>query len=105
MRTALACLTLAVLAASPASAQLTVQSDPGRAVRTRADLERVLAEYDAALASPAYSDGVKQSIRADADRVRQRLSNGDFNVGDRVSVSIQGEVNYPEIGRASCRER
>jgi hypothetical protein len=91
-------LTLLALIGLPSasSAQLFLSTDPGRSVRTRADLERLLAEYDAALASPAYSDGVKQSIRVDADRIRGRLRDGDFRVGDRVYVSIQGEANYPD---------
>jgi protein involved in polysaccharide export with SLBB domain len=95
MRLTLALVTLA-LVVGPASAQLPVVSDPGRAVRTRADLERLLNEYDAALASPAYSESVKRSIRDDAERVRTRLEAGDFQVGDRVSVFIQGEANYPD---------
>jgi protein involved in polysaccharide export with SLBB domain len=81
---------------APLSGQLVGSSDPGRSVRTRADLNRLLAEYDAALASPAYSEAVKRSIQADADRVRRRLREGDFRVGDRVYVSVQGETNYPD---------
>jgi len=96
MRFKLILLAVAMMTAPPASAQVLLAADPGRAVRTRADLERLLTEYDAALASPVYSEGVKQSIRADAQRVRDRLENGDFNVGDRVYVSIQGETNYPD---------
>src|SRR5687768_7730988 len=80
----------------PAAGQLPLTADPGRSVRTRADLERLLAEYDAALASPAYSEGVKRSVRADADRIRGRLRDGDFRVGDRIYVSVQGEPNYPD---------
>ena len=93
--TILLALSLACSAA-PASAQLFLSTDPGRSVRTRADLERLLTEYDAALASPAYSDAVKRSIRVDAERIRTRLRDGDFRVGDRVYVSIQGETNYPD---------
>jgi hypothetical protein len=96
MRTVLAFLVAAALATAPASAQLPMTSDPGRAVRTRTDLERLLIEYDAALASPAYSERVKESIRTDADRIRTRLEVGDFRVGDRVWVSIQGEANFPD---------
>jgi hypothetical protein len=84
-----------LLLPSPSSAQLPLVTDPGRSVRTRADLERLLAEYDAALASPAYSDAVKRSIAADADRIRGRLRDGDFRVGDRIDISVQGEANFP----------
>jgi len=83
------------LAGGPLQAQLLADLDPGRAVRTRQDLERVLVEYEAALASPAYSENVKSSIRADADRVRRRLRDGDFAVGDRIEVNVEGEPNFP----------
>jgi len=56
----------------------------------------LLQEYEQALASPAYSEGVKRSIRADADVIRGRLTNGDFRVGDRIVLSVQGEPNLPD---------
>ena len=77
------------------AAQLPLDLEPGSSVRTRADLEQLLADYEAALSSPAYSESVKRSIRADADRIRQRLEQGDFRVGDRIEVFIQGEPNFP----------
>ena len=86
---------LVALLPGVASAQLPLDVDPGRSVRTRADLERVLQDYEAALASPAYSESVKRSIRADADRVRSRLRDGDFRVGDRIEIYVQGEANFP----------
>ncbi len=90
-------LILSVLALPASSAaQLPIETDPGRSVRTRADLERLLGEYDAALASPAYSEGVKRSIRADRERIRTRLQEGDFRVGDRIAVYVQGEPNFPD---------
>jgi len=85
-----------ILFAVPVGAQLSVTSDPGRSVRTRDDLERLLSEYQAALASPAYSESVKRSIRVDAGRIQSRLENGDFGVGDRIEIYIQGEANYPD---------
>jgi protein involved in polysaccharide export with SLBB domain len=96
MRILMALFAIVVMGLTPLAAQLPLTTDPGRAVRTRADLERLLVEYDAAVASPAYSEGVKRSIRTEAQRVRERLERGDFNVGDRVYVFIQGESNYPD---------
>lgn len=84
------------LGPAPLAAQLYVTADPGRSVRTRADLERLLVEYEAALSSPAYSEAVKAALRNDAERIRIRLRDGDFRVGDRVYVSIIGEQNYPD---------
>jgi protein involved in polysaccharide export with SLBB domain len=87
---------LAFGATSTAGAQSRVGSDPGSAVRTRADLERLLQEHEQALASPAYSEGVKRGIRADAAAIRDRLENGDFRVGDRIALYVQGEPNLPD---------
>ena len=87
---------LALGATSPARAQSPLSSDPGSAVRTRADLERLIQEYEQALASPAYSEGVKRGIRADAAAIRGRLENGDFRVGDRIVLYVQGEPNLPD---------
>lgn len=90
----LVCALLVTLPAA-AGAQLALDVDPGRSVRTRADLERLLEEYDAALASPAYSESVKRSILADSERIRARLRDGDFRVGDRIEIYVQGEPNFP----------
>lgn len=90
---------LALLFASwgnAAEAQLLPNIDPGSSVRTRADLERLLEEYERALSSPAYSASVKRSIRADAETIRNRLEHGDFRVGDRIVLYVQGEPTLPD---------
>ena len=83
-------------------AQILPESDPGRSVRTRADLERLLADYESALASPAYSEGVKQAIRRDAERVRDRLRDGDFRLGDAVLLYVEGEPTLPDTVRVEA---
>jgi protein involved in polysaccharide export with SLBB domain len=95
MRPLLLVILLAIVPGMPVAAQVLPSGDPGRAVRTRDDLERLLEEYEAALVSSAYSERVKSAIRADARRVMDRLENGDFRVGDRITVTIQGEPNSP----------
>jgi len=87
---------LLLVGVAPAIAQTLPGVDPGGSVRSRADLERLLQEYEAALASPAYSDAVKRGIRADADLIRARLRDGDFRVGDRITLEVQGEPNLPD---------
>jgi polysaccharide export outer membrane protein len=89
-------LALALGGALAAEAQVPVVANPGSSVRTRAELETLLAEYEQALASPAYSEGVKRGIRADAQQVRDRLRNGDFRVGDRIALYVQGEAELPD---------
>jgi polysaccharide biosynthesis/export protein len=86
----------AVLACGSVEAQTPLTTDPGSAVRTRDDLERLLKEYQQALASPAYSESVKRGIRADAQLITDRLQNGDFRVGDRITLYVEGETDLPD---------
>ena len=72
------------------------QADPGGSVRSRADLEELLEFYDQILASPAYSESAKASTRANAERIRERLSEGDFRLGDRIVLLVQGEPTLPD---------
>jgi len=65
--------------------------DPGRAQVTREELLELLAQYDAALESDAYSQAVRQRARAEASLIRARLADGDFRVGDRILVTVEGE--------------
>jgi len=58
---------------------------------TRQQLEGVLARFEAAAQSPAYSEGLRARARADADSVRARLRDGDLRVGDRLRISVDGQ--------------
>lgn len=53
------------------------------------DLQRRLEE---AAASGTYSSELRTRAREQADRVRQRLADGDFQVGDRVYLQVDGET-------------
>lgn len=78
------------------AAQMLLETDPGNSVRTRDDLERLVTFYEEVLASPAYSDRMKSEARASVERVRDRLTAGDFRVGDRIVLSVQGEPELPD---------
>jgi len=78
------------------SAQIPIEYAPGSTELTRADLESLLEQYQEAIASPAYSGAVKDAARVNADRIRQRLQEGDLKVGDRVAITVQGEPNIPD---------
>jgi protein involved in polysaccharide export with SLBB domain len=78
------------------TAQTLLETDPGSSVRTRADLERLVDYYEQMLASPAYSERVKQEARTNVDRVRARLRDGDFRVGDRIVLDVEGEPQLPD---------
>lgn len=102
--------------------QAPVEWDPARLHVTRAELTDLLERYDAVAASSGYSGSIREDARRSAVRVRERLETGDFRVGDRVSLDIQGipeaaagqepipdtlvvengpAINIPNIGRIS----
>jgi len=63
---------------------------------SRDDLNRLLQQYELALDSPAYSGRIKEGLKAEAARVRDRLEHGDFQPGDRVALFVQGQPNLPD---------
>jgi hypothetical protein len=68
------------------------QFAPGGSTLSREDLTGLLAQYELALESPAYSGRIKEEIRAAAERVRARLADGDLRPGDRVVLFIEGQA-------------
>ena len=57
----------------------------------RRQLEEVLARYEAAAQSPAYSEGLRARVQAGADSIRARLRGGDLRVGDFVLLTVDGQ--------------
>ena len=89
---------LVMLALVPqlAAAQVPIDADPASSMRSREELQELLERYQDALASPAYSEAAKAGIRQDALRVQDRLENGDFRVGDRIALRVEGETGIPD---------
>lgn len=79
---------LLLLSAGGLAAQV---ADPSKVQMTRADLEELLAELERSANSPAYSSAAKARAINEADMVRQRLTEGDFQTGDRVVLRVRGE--------------
>jgi len=86
----------AALLVLPAQAQ---QSDPwdfrGPGIARR-QLEEVLARYEAAAQSSAYSEGLRARVLAGADSIRARLRDGDLRIGDFVLLSVDGQVQLTD---------
>lgn len=83
-----------VLLAAPcgaAGAQQQGEFDPGRVQVTRADLEGLLQRLDQVATTREYSQPVRDRARAEAAQVRERLAQGDFQVGDRILLAVEGE--------------
>ncbi len=84
------------LSAVSVAGQLPPETNAGGSVRSREDLQELLQYYEDALLSPAYSEEVKGSLSAEAARIRARLRDGDFKLGDRVVLEVQGEPGLPD---------
>jgi len=58
---------------------------------TRAELQARLVEIDQILAG-IYSEGIKQQVRSEAVMIRDRLRDGDFQIGDQLLVQLSVAV-------------
>jgi protein involved in polysaccharide export with SLBB domain len=77
------------------SAQVPQTWDAGRLQLTRAELESLLEKFDAAGRTASYSNEFRLRATEEANLVRERLRDGDFQVGDQVSLAIEGEQGMP----------
>ena len=116
--TALAVLLFSGLSPALASAQ----TDEGLAnlgglEMTRVGLNELMAYYQDVVSSPGYSGRVRERARNGIALIQTRLDEGDFRIGDRVILSVQGEwptpdtfpveagpgITLPVMGRISLR--
>jgi protein involved in polysaccharide export with SLBB domain len=103
--------------APEASAQSPVEWDVGREQVTRTELENLLERIRENLASAAYSGRIRSQLEQSASMITRRLEEGDFQVGDRVLLQVEGEpemsdtlvvrsgqlVSVPVVGDLSLR--
>lgn len=68
--------------------------DTRRAQASRLELEASLAAIDTILASPGYSSRIREAKRREADLIRDRLTEGDLQVGDQLALTVQNEPTY-----------
>lgn len=75
---------------------LPVTTPTGDLVRSRAELEQRLQDIERLMASSSLSQEERSEMTADAAQIRQRLQYGDFRVGDRILLSVEGEETIPD---------
>lgn len=89
--------------------------DPAAPEVTREELTQLLEQLETSASSSGYSGRIRQEAAREAEFVSQRLESGDFQVGDRVVLVVQGEptlsdtltvvtgqnIQVPEIGQIS----
>ena len=86
--------------------------DPRRVYMTRGELQQLLDRLELTAQSPAYSDALRERTRNEAELIRSRLEQGDFQVGDRIYLTVENEealtdtftvdrgriLRFPDIG-------
>jgi len=87
----LATATAILLLAGQAHAQTPDDWNAGRLRMTRQGLQELLAMYEEAARSRGYSEELRARARYEADIVRVRLEEGDFQVGDRIVLQVEGQ--------------
>jgi protein involved in polysaccharide export with SLBB domain len=60
-------------------------------VATREELQQALAEADRIATSDGYSGAFREAKQREAALIRERLQEGDFQIGDQLQVTIFGE--------------
>lgn len=97
-RSVRALLVAAALALAPGLAAQEGISDPGadgrQPVVTRVQLQQALEQAEALANSEAYSAGFREAKRAEAGLIRERLLEGDFYVGDQLTITMVGDSGF-----------
>ncbi len=93
LSTPLLALVLALAPAASARAQvLALQTTANARLASRDSLNAAADEFDRLAASTAYSAELRAHARSEAEAVRRRLTQGDFKVGDRILLRVEGQV-------------
>jgi polysaccharide export outer membrane protein len=90
-RAALAAAAFLLLGAGAGAAQQAPDSAAARVQVTRAQLEDLLRQLEESSQSPAYSSSMRARSRVEANLLSARLEQGDFQVGDRIRLTVDQE--------------
>jgi len=83
---------LVLVAAAPDKVSAQEDWDPRRVYMTREQLQGLLDRLELTAQSPAYSNTLRAQTRGEADLIRSRLREGDFQVGDRILLTVENEA-------------
>ena len=64
---------------------------------TRERLLELQERYQAVVESPAYSASLKEEAQRSLASIGDRLVRGDYRVGDRILVEVEGEEGIPDV--------
>ncbi|MGH7506336.1 MAG: polysaccharide biosynthesis/export family protein [Longimicrobiales bacterium] len=85
---AMAALTLLLPAAL--AAQANQDWEASRLHASREQLQALLAAYEQGSSETGYSDAVRRIARGEAELIEQRLTEGDFQIGDQIDLAVTG---------------
>lgn len=89
--TIIATALLLIGSAVTSGAQAPSAWDPGRPQLTRAELNDLLSRLGEITRSSTYNAQIRDQARDEAVMVRARLEMGDMQVGDQISMVVEGE--------------
>ncbi len=98
-RLSIVALTAVLIAGAVHPAELSAQQDPWQIPgvgATRDTLEQLATFFENGARSQAYSPVLREKARGEAAIVRRRLQQGDFRVGDRVVMVVEGELQLTD---------
>lgn len=72
--------------------EIPIDWEPERLHVGRAELQDLMERWEAVASSEGYSSGAREDARRAAARIRDRLAQGDFRVGDRIALRVEGET-------------
>ena len=68
-------------------------SEGRRAIATRDELQAALAEAERIAGSDGFSGSFREAKQREAALIRERLTEGDFQIGDQVQLTVFGEAD------------
>jgi protein involved in polysaccharide export with SLBB domain len=80
---------------APAAAQVDT-NDTRRLQSSREELKASVTRLEQIVQSKAHSESFRDRARKDLELLRQRIEEGDFQVGDRVALQVQGHVELTD---------
>jgi len=90
-RAVLAAAAALLFGAGAGTAQQPPDSAAARVQVTRQQLEDLLHQLEESSQSPAYSSAMRERSRVEARLLRNRLEQGDFQIGDRIRLTVDAE--------------
>jgi protein involved in polysaccharide export with SLBB domain len=84
-------------------AQATPDADVNSNYVTRDTLEQIERRMRLASESPGYSEVLRDQARDEAEAVKTRLEQGDFRVGDRISLEVELEPTLTDTFTVSAK--